>query len=415
MASFRSYGKSTFESLSVRNYRLFFMGQAVSLSGTWMQSVAQGLLVLELTGSGTALGVVTALQAIPVLLFGAWGGVIVDRMDKRTILYFTQAISGIASLVMGILVITGWIELWMVYALGIILGSVKILDNPARQTFVREMVGNERLTNAISLNSMEMNLARVIGPTLAGIIVATIGLGECFIVDGLSYLVVIVMLAMMRSDELQPAKRLVRAKGQLVEGLKYAWSTPILRNVLVMMAIIGTFTYEFSVLLPLMAEYTFDAGASGYAALTAAMGVGAVIGGLYTASRKRSTPKMLVISAFLFGGSVVVSSLAPTLHLALVALVVVGFFNINFTSLGNVTLQLESAPEMQGRIMALWTISFLGTTPIGGPVMGAIGEHAGARFGLFLGGMAAIAAAGIGLMSIRERKQTPAPQVEQAS
>jgi len=164
-----------------------------------------------------------------------------------------------------------------------------------------------------------------------------------------------------------------------------------------------------------MAEYTFDAGASGYAALTAAMGVGAVIGGLYTASRKRSTPKMLVISAFLFGGSVVVSSLAPTLHLALVALVVVGFFNINFTSLGNVTLQLESAPEMQGRIMALWTISFLGTTPIGGPVMGAIGEHAGARFGLFLGGMAAIAAAGIGLMSIRERKEAPAPRVEQAS
>jgi MFS family permease len=414
MASLRSFGRTTFDSLSVRNYRLFFYGQAISLSGTWMQSVAQGLLVLDLTGSGTALGVVTALQAIPVLLFGAWGGVITDRMSKRTILYYTQAISGIASLIMGTLVMSGQIELWMVYALGIVLGCVKIFDNPARQTFVREMVGSEKLTNAVSLNSMEMNLARVIGPTFAGIIVATIGLGECFIVDGLSYVVVIVMLLMMRPEELQPAMKLARAKGQLVEGLKYTWSTPILRNTLVMMAIIGTFTYEFSVLLPLLSEFTFKAGASGYAALTAAMGVGAVIGGFYTASRKRSTPKMLVISACLFGLSVVLSSLAPTLNLALAALVVVGFFNINFTSLGNVTLQLESAPEMQGRVMALWSICFIGTTPIGGPVMGAIGEHAGARFGLFMGGMAAVVAAGIGLMALRQQQRAPALVTDEA-
>jgi MFS family permease len=254
----------------------------------------------------------------------------------------------------------------------------------------------------------------VIGPTFAGVIVATVGLGECFIVDGLSYGVVIAMLVMMRADELQPARRLAKAKGQLSEGLRYAWSTPILRNVLVMMAIIGTFTYEFSVLLPLMSEYTFEAGASGYAALTAAMGVGAVLGGLYTASRKRSTPKMLVISAFLFGLSVMISSLAPTLNLALVALVVVGFFNINFTSIGNVTLQLESAPEMQGRMMALWSISFLGTTPIGGPLMGAIGEHAGARFGLFLGGFAAVVAAGIGLMALKQQHRAPVLAADEA-
>jgi MFS family permease len=407
MNSLQTFGTRTFASLSVRNYRLFFMGQAISLSGTWMQSVAQGLLVLELTGSGTALGLVTALQTIPVLLFGAWGGVVTDRMEKRKILYVTQSISGAASLTMGGLIISGLIQLWMVYALGILLGCVKVFDNPARQTFVREMVGNDRLTNAVSLNSMEMNLARVIGPTIAGVMVATVGLGACFIADGGSYVVVIVMLALMRADELNPTTRLVRARGQLSDGLKYAWSTPILRNTLIMMAIIGTFTYEFSVLLPLLSEFTFETGASGYAALTAAMGVGAVVGGLYTASRKKSTPRMLVISASLFGLSVILSAAAPTITFALAALVIVGFFSINFTSIGNVTLQLESAPEMQGRMMALWSMAFLGTTPFGGPIMGAIGEHAGARWGLFVGGLAAIVASGVGLMALRRgRKAT---------
>lgn len=411
----RSYVRRTFASLAVRNYRLFFIGQAISLSGTWMQTVAQGLLVLHLTGSGVALGVVTALQSLPVLFFGAWGGVLVDRLPKRHILYATQSVSGIISLFLGILTVTGVVQLWMVYVTAMVLGCTKIFDNPARQTFVREMVGPERLTNAVSLNSMEMNLARVVGPTLAGILVATVGIGACFIIDGLSYIVVIAMLVVMRADELQPARRLARAKGQLMEGLRYVWSEPVLRTTLVMMALIGTFTYEFQVVLPLLSEFTFMTGASGYAALTAAMGVGAVVGGLYTAGRGSSTMRMLVISATLFGLSVILTSLAPSLNFALVGMVIVGFFSINFTSIGNVTLQLNSAQEMQGRVMSLWSVAFLGTTPIGGPVMGAVGEHMGARWALLIGGIAAVAAAGIGLAAIRkhfsERETIPEHQI----
>jgi MFS family permease len=417
MTRLQRFNQRTFASLAIRNYRLFFIGQGISLSGNWMQIIAQGLLVLELTGSGTALGVVTALQTLPVLLFGAWGGVIADRLPKRPILYATQTVGGIASLAMGTLIITDVIELWMVYGVAILLGFVKVLDNPARQTFVREMVGNDHLTNAVSLNSTELNLARVIGPAIAGIMVATVGLGACFIVDGLSFVVVIVMLTRMRSEELNPAIRLERAKGQLVEGFRYVWSEPVLRNTLLMMAIVGTFTFEFSVVLPLFSEFTFEAGASGYAALTAAMGVGAIVGGLFTAGRRTSTPRMLVVSASLFGLSVILASIAPTLILAVGALVIVGFFSINFTSLGNVIVQLQSAPQMQGRVMSLWSIAFLGTTPIGGPLMGGLGEHAGARWALLVGGLAALAAAGVGLLATRgdrNRVQPPIATEERA-
>jgi MFS family permease len=221
MMDLGSFRQRTFASLAICNYRLFFIGQAISLSDSWKQRVAQGLLVLELTGSGTALGLVTALQALPVLLFGAWGGVLAGRLPKRSILYVAQSVSGLLSLLMCALIIAGVIELWMVYVLAVLLGFIKVFDNPTRQTFVREMVGGNRLTNAISLNSTELNLARVIGPSIAGILVATVGLGACFVVDGLSYSIVIIMLLRMRADELMPAVRVARAKGQLVEGLHY--------------------------------------------------------------------------------------------------------------------------------------------------------------------------------------------------
>jgi len=413
MSRLQEFTTRTFASLAVRNYRLFFIGQAVSLSGTWMQSVAQGLLVLHLTGSGTALGLVASLQALPVLLFGAWGGVIADRLPKRQILYATQSIPGVASLLMGYLVISGAAEVWMIDLLALVLGFAKVFDNPARQTFLREMVGTDLITNVISLNSMELNLARVIGPTIAGIMVATIGLGACFIANGLSFGVVIAMLLMMRTSELRPGRRLPRAKGQLLEGFRYVRSEPAIRTPLLMMAIIGTFTYEFQVLLPLLGEYTFGRDESGYAALTAAMGLGAVAGGLYTAGRRGNASSRLVVSAAMFGLTMLLVSIAPSFPLAVLAMVAVGFCSINFTSLGNATLQLTSAPEMQGRVMSLWSIAFLGTTPIGGPIMGAIGEHIGARAGIALGGLAALVAATIGLRVLRTAVRG-APAVETA-
>ncbi len=401
MDRIRSAGARTFSALAIRNYRLWFIGQGISLSGTWMQTVAQGLLVLQITGSGTALGLVIALQTLPVLLFGPWGGVIADRFPKRSILYVTQTVSGVLALTLGILVATGMVQIWMVYVLAVGLGLMNVIDNPTRQSFVLEMVGKDALVNAVSLNSTEINLARVIGPTLAGVLIATVGIASCFIINGLSYIAVIAVMMAMRASELSPSPLAPRAAGQLREGLRYVWASPVMRTTLLMMAVIGTFTYEFQVSLPLFAEVTFGQGPAVYAAMTAAMGLGAVVGGLYTASRVAGTAMPLARAAFFFGLTVLIVSLMPSVPLALAALTAVGFFSISFIALGNSTLQLTSAPEMRGRVMALWTMAFLGSTPIGGPLIGAIGEHIGARPALALGGVAAIAAAAFGMVALR--------------
>ncbi|MEA2594950.1 MAG: hypothetical protein QOF01_1419 [Thermomicrobiales bacterium] len=397
----RQFGRQTFSSLRIRNFRLYFIGQGISLSGTWMQTIGQGLLVLRLSGSGTELGVVTALQTLPILLFGPLGGVIADRFPKRQVLYATQVAAGALALILGLLVATDEIRIWMVYILAIGLGVVNTVDNPTRQTFVLEMVGRDALANAVSLNSMEINLARVIGPSIAGTLIALVGLSACFIVNGLSYLAVVAVLAKMRPGELQPAPRAPRARGQILEGLRYVRSSPVLLNILLMMAIIGTFTYEFTVILPLFAEFTFGSGAGGYAALTASMGAGAAVGGFVAASRRKNAPSLLVLSALFFGVTDLLVAIAPSLTLAMIAMALVGFFSITFTSLGNVTLQLTSRPEMRGRVMALWTMAFLGSTPIGGPIIGWIGEHAGPRWGLAVGGVAAILAAGLGALALK--------------
>jgi MFS family permease len=395
-ARVRASGARTFSSLAVRNYRLWFIGQGISLSGTWMQTVAQGLLVLELTGSGTALGLVMAVQALPVLFLAPWGGVIADRFSKRTVLYLVQALAGILALSLGLLVASGSIQVWMVYGLAGALGLVKAIEAPTRQSFVLEMVDNDTLLNAVSLNSTQVNLARVIGPSLAAVLIATVGIAACFILNGVSYFAVVATLAAMRERELHTGPRARQMRGQLREGWRYVRSSPVLRTILMMMALIGMFTYEFTVSLPLFAEMTFGRGANGYAAMTAILGLGAVIGGLYVAGRAPREPGRLVGTAGMFGIAVLLTALAPTLPVALVALVVVGFCSIQFTSLANSTLQLTSAPEMRGRVMALWTTAFLGSTPIGGPLIGAIGEHAGPRWALAIAALAALVAAVVG-------------------
>lgn len=412
MDRFRAFRQQTFSSLHIRNYRLYAIGQGISLSGTWMETIGQGLLVLKLTGSGTALGFVVALQTLPILLLGPFGGVVADRFPKRNILYVTQIALGLQGLLLGVLIATGEIRLWMVYVLAVGVGLVNVVDNPTRQTFVLEMVGKDRLANAISLNSTEINLARVIGPSLAGALIALVGLSLCFIVNGISFFAVVAMLTRMRTEELQPSPRTPDVKGQYFAGFRYVKTSPVLLTVLSMMTVIGIFTYEFRVSLPLLAEFTFDTGAGGYAALTAAMGAGAAVGGLYTASRQRQiASSTLILSAALFGLSVFLTAIAPSLFLAVVALIAVGFFSILFTSLANVTLQLTSAPEMRGRVMALWTMAFLGTTPLGGPIIGALGEHVGPRWGLIVGGVAAMLAAGMGSRALQRARGGVAPHV----
>ncbi len=382
----------TFGSLRVRNYRLYFIGQMTSQSGTWMQGVAQAWLVLKLTGSGTALGFVTALQFLPVLLFGPVGGVVADRMNKRRVLYVTQSVAGLLALALGLLVVTDAVRLWMVFVLAAGLGCVNVVDNPSRQTFVLEMVGPEYLTNAVTLNSVMVNLARVIGPAAAGSLIATVGLGPCFLFNAGSYLAVLLALALMRDADLHTAAPQPRRKGQLREGFAYIRRTPALLAPLLMIAVIGTLTYEFQVTLPLVAKFTFNGGASTYSTMSVFMGAGAVVGGLATASRRTASGRRLAWAAMAFGVVVIGASAAPTLGFELAALVLIGAASITFLSLGNATIQLAAAPEMRGRVMALWSVAFLGSTPVGGLLMGWVGQNVGPRWALLIGGVAAVVA-----------------------
>jgi len=397
----RQHSRETFSSLYVRNYRLYYIGQIISTSGTFMQSVAQAWLVLKLTNSGTALGITSALQYIPILILGPYGGVIADRLSKRKILYFTQSISGILALILGALVATSLVRVWMVYILAFCLGMVNVFDNPTRQTFYIELVGSDNLRNAVTLYSTLVNLARIIGPAIAALIIAVFGLAPCFIINGISYVAVVIMLGMMNANELITTPPVPRAKGQIQEGFKYVISTPIIGSTLLMMALIGTFTYEFQVSLPLIAQFTFKGDASSYALLTGSMGFGAALGGISFASRKGIDPNKVIVASLLFGLTVLAAAFMPSLILTGLALVFVGITSINFSSIGNSMLQLESSPQMRGRVMSFWSIAFLGSTTIGGPIVGWFAEVAGARWSLALGGIAALIATVLGTFTLR--------------
>lgn len=399
--------KRTFSALHVRNFRLFIFGQGTSMCGTWMQTIAVSWLVLKMTHSGTQLGLVIATQFLPVLIFGVWGGVVADRFNKRKLLYITQSLAGLLALIFGVLVLSHSIQLWMIYSLSVAFGMVLVVDNPTRQAFVSEMVGKDNLKNAITLNSTMVNMARVIGPSFAGILIATVGIGMCFVVNALSYVAVLVALYLMHSNELNPAPKTVREPGQIRAGLAYVWSEPKLKSTLLMMLIIGTFAYEFPVILPLFATVTLHGGAKTYSLLMAATGVGAIFGGIYTASQATTRETQLVWSAILFGVSILLAALMPNLITALILLVAVGVLSVLFIALGNTTLQLTSRPDMRGRVMALWMIAFAGTTPIGGPIIGFISDHSNPRIGLATGGLSAVIAGGLGLYVYkRSLKQT---------
>jgi MFS family permease len=402
--SLRHFSQETFSSLFIRNYRLYYIGQIISTSGTFMQSVAQAWLVLTLTNSGTALGLTAALQYVPILVLGPYGGVIADRFSKRKILYFTQSISGILALILGTLVAFSLVKVWMVYILAFCLGMVNVFDNPTRQSFYIELVGPNHLRNAVTLYSTLVNLARIIGPAIAGVLISVVGLAPCFYINGFSYAAVVIMLSMMHTDELLSGPPVPRAKGQLSEGLKYVVSTPVLGSTLLMMAIIGTLTYEFQVSLPLIAQFTFHGDASSYAFLTASMGTGAAVGGIFFASRKGITPYKLVSAALLFGLAILTAAFMPSLLLSGLALVLVGACSINFSSLGNSILQLSSSPQMRGRVMSFWSVAFLGSTTIGGPIVGWFAGAAGARWGLALGGLAAVIASALGAVTLRKMR-----------
>jgi len=397
----------TFSSLNIRNYRLYFFSQIVSMSGTWMQLVAQGWLVLKLTDSGVALGTNAALQFLPLLLFGAWGGVVADRLDKRRGLIFTQAVAALLAIVLGVLTLTGVVQLWMVYLLSFLLGLVTVVDMPTRQAFVVEMVGPKDLSNAIGLNGAIFTSARVVGPAIAGLLIKVAGIAPAFIINGASYLAVIAALVAMRPDELIRKAPVAKARGQLREGLRYVWRTHDLKFTLLMMALVGTFAFNFQVLLPVLAKHDFGGDAGTYGLMGSVLGVGAVIGALFAAARNRPTRRLILGSSLATGAFLVAAAASPNLPTVLVSLGFVGAASIIFIATANATLQLNCSDAMRGRVMALYTVVFLGSTPIGGPLIGWIAERFGARTGLLVGGAAAFAAVALGAgMRLRARRRT---------
>jgi MFS family permease len=391
----------TFSSLSNPNYRRYFTGQAISLIGTWMQTTAQAWLVLVLTHSATDLGIVVALQTLPTLLLGPYGGLIADRLDKRKLMVGLQILMGVQALILGVLTLTGRVTFIDVCILAVVLGLNNCFENPARQAFVLEMVGSDNLRNAVSLNSTLVNAARAVGPAIAGVLIATVGEGWCFMLNAVSFAAVVFSLMSMDRARLRPSIPAPRSKGQLRDGFRYVARTPELGIPLLMMGLVGMLAYEFQVTLPYAAKHVFHGDSQTFGLMTSAMGIGAIAGGLVAAAVGRTGMRPMVLSAFGFGVVLCLAAVAPNLPLELVALGAVGFASVTFLAMGNSTLQLTTDPQMRGRVMALWSVAFLGSTPIGGPLIGWITALSGARVGLGVGALSCFLAAGLGLLAIR--------------
>ena len=398
MTRLRLATAETFRSLRVRNFRLFFLGQGVSMVGTWMQSVALVWLVLDRTGSGVALGVTTALQFGPVLVLSPFTGLAADRFDKRRLFLLTQAAAGLQAAAMAVLVLTGTETLPLVYALTLVFGVLTALDQPVRRALVVELVDEAHVPNAVGLNSALMTGSRVLGPAVAGVLIAGAGVGWCFAVNAASYGAVLAALARMDPS---PGRTAVPPappeRGQVVEGFRYAWRTPSVRLPIVMVAVVSTFAFNFPVLLPLLADRTLGGGASAFSLLYSVMSVGSLAGALLVARRRRIGSRWLAWAALGYGAALALLAAAPNLPLAAAAAVPVGLNGVLLLSGANSSLQLSTAPAMRGRVNALFAMVFLGSTPLGGPLAGWVAEHLGARAGLLLGAVAAAAAGGVAL------------------
>jgi MFS family permease len=392
--------RRTLDSLTVPNYRRYFAGQVVSATGNWMQMVAEAWLIVQLTHSGAALGITVGLQFLPILLLGALGGVFVDRCDKRRLLMVTQALMAVPAVMLWGLTASGEIAVWMVYLLVLVRGTILAVDNPARQTFVMELVGPAKVVNAVSLNSVIIHTSRIAGPMLAGGVIALVGVAPCFLFNALSFAAMLVALHGMDVRRLRTPERAPRRSGQVRAAVAQVRRDPNLRIPLLMMVAIGMLSFNFQVLLPLFAEFTWHGTATTYAVLMAAMGVGSIVGALISGFRGNVTGRLLVASAALFGTGQLAAAVAPSEWVQLLVLAPVGAASVTFAAGVNSSLQL-AAGDMRGRVMALYSVVFLGSTPIGAPIVGALAEQFGPRFGLAVGGVAALATAGAAALAYR--------------
>ena len=376
----------TFRAFHVRNFRLYASGAIISNVGTWMQRVAQDWLVLELTHSGTALGIVTGLQFLPSLLLGPYAGLVADRFPKRKVLTLTQVAMGSVALVLGTLTVTGVVQAWHVYALALLFGVGTAFDAPTRQSFVVEMVGRDELSNAVGLNSASFNAARLIGPGLAGLLIHWIGTGPVIMVNGFTYAAVIISLRLMRVEELFSPKVAARDKGMIRDGMRYLWRRPDLMMVLVAVFFAGTFGLNFQMTSALMATQAFHKGAGGYGILGSILAIGSLAGALLAARRVRTRARLVIGAAIAFGLMDIVSGLMPTYLTFALVLPLVGFTALTMLTAANATMQLGIEPTMRGRVMALYMTVLMGGTPIGSPFIGWVGQAFGARYSLIVGG-----------------------------
>ena len=382
----------TFRALRNHNYRLYVAGTLVSNTGTWMQRVAQDWLVLTLGGGGTALGITTGLQFLPVLLLSPYAGVIADRFPKRRLLQLTQAAMGVASLLLGLLAVSGVAQTWQVYVIAVVFGIGSAFDAPARQSFVSEMVGPDDLTNAVGLNSASFNLARILGPAIAGLMIHALGdgtraTGWVILINAVSYLAIIGQLQRMDLAQLHSPKPTGRRPGALLEGVRYVRSQPRMVMILVLVFFAGTFGMNFMITSALMATQVFGKGAGEFGVLGSALAVGSLTGALMAARRVRVRLRLLVIAGTGFGAALLVAAALPSFTAFALFSPVIGFCTLTMLNSANATMQLSAAPEMRGRVMALYMTIVMGGTPLGSPIIGFVGEHFGARWTLVVGGL----------------------------
>jgi MFS family permease len=401
--------RETFQSLRSRNFRLFFGGQLISQVGNWLTLVAQTLLVYHLTHSGVALGALAAAQFGPVLLLGPWAGLIADRSDKRKLLLIVQAVAMAQSFTLAALAFSGNPPVLAIYLVALVGGVTVAFDNPARRAFVNEMVDEGDVQNAVSLNSALMTSSRVVGPALAGLLVATVGFGWCFLVDAVSYIAVLFALYRMRASELRRPPVTPKAKRQVREGLKYARGVPELFVPLVMMAVVGTFSYNFQTVFPIFATRELHGDGTTFTLLFSVVSVGALFGALRMARRTSADVRSVATASLGYGAAMAVMAIVPNQWFAYVVGVGLGVASITFLVSSTAIVQLEAAPEMRGRVLALQAMLFLGSTPIGGPILGWVSDQFGARWAIALGALAALGAGAWGYLKSR----TAAPAVEE--
>ena len=407
MTSLRLAAGDTFRSLRIRNYRLFFVGQLTSQAGTWMQMIAVIWVVLQLTDNGLALGLVSAAQFLPVLVFGAWGGVIADRVDHYRFMLMTQVAFTVISAIFAALMLTDRLNIWAIFVLSLAFGFVTAMDNPVRRTLVVDMVGPDDVPNAVALNSSLMTGSRVVGPAVAGALITGVGVEWCFIVNFVTYLAVLFALVRMDTTKIRSSPMIAKSGGQLREGLRYVWNEPTLRLPIVLLAVVGTLSFEFQVTLPLFAERSLGGNDTTFTWLYSVMSLGSMVGALSIARRRDVSTHLLAWSAIWLGVAMSLLALAPNFALALVAVIPVGIATIVMISGANAVVQLRATPEMRGRVLALTAVVFIGSTPIGGPIAGWTSERFGASAGIWLGAVAALLAGVWTLREIRRLGITP--------